>query len=209
LWLMPRYKMAAALALSLSLALKQVGILIVPLFLIWVWQASPKNKLNVALAAALVTASVSAFLCLPFVFWPGNSIMVNALGVFKSVAFTVTRDAYGYLNAASVDVMLGLTGVAARLPILGLAALVYVGYARGKLGIFSAGLLAMAAAIDFNPVLFVQYFCWLVPFILLSVSEVPDRGLPGKETKAPIGYAPGVPVPVSTPQNVEKVRETS
>ena len=49
---------------------------------------------------------------------------------------------------------------------------------RRKIGFYTAGLLALASFINFNPVLFLQYFAWFTPFFPLAASEA----FPGSET---------------------------
>jgi hypothetical protein len=184
LWLLPRRKLAALLMLSLSLAFKQLDAILVPLYLINAWQSVAPgsrarwraqiqtSRLWAVARAGLALASIPTLVSIPFFFWPGRTIALNALAFFRSMVFEVTRDAALHVAAPSLDSLFGVSGGAARLPTLVMLLLVYGLYTKGKIRLFTACLLAMAAFIDFNSVLFLQYFCWMVPFIPLVILEV-------------------------------------
>jgi hypothetical protein len=75
----------------------------------------------------------------------------------------------------SVDSFLFLEGAAARLPLLGLVALVYLASLRGALRPYGAALLALATFAGFNPVAFAQYLAWVIPFLPLAAFEWQGR----------------------------------
>ena len=184
LWLLPRRKLAALLMFSLSLAFKHLGAILVPLYLIYAWQGveaksrtrwgevAQKTRAWAVSQAGLVLASIPALISIPFFLWPGRTIGVNAEAFLRSMIFEVTRDAAVHLPAPSLDSLFGLWGATARLPTLVMLLLVYGLYYKRKVGLFTACLLAMAAFVDFNSVLFMQYLCWMVPFIPLVILEV-------------------------------------
>jgi hypothetical protein len=164
-WLLPRHRLWAFLALSLSLGFKQLGVILVPLFLIAVWQSERQHRIRAVLAAGAVLASTLVVTSAPF-------LAANPEAFLKSMVFEWVRDAATHVDAASLGVLLGLSGAASRLPFFVLVALVYALFWRRKVGLYTAGLLALAAFINFNPVLFLQYFAWFTPFFPLAASEV-------------------------------------
>jgi hypothetical protein len=180
LWLLDTHRLASLLLLSLALAFKHFGLFVVPLYLIVVWRATGlerpgatvAQKLRPTVGAALIIASLPFLLSLPFLVWPGDTLSHNALGLARSIFFSATRNAAAHLEAPSLDSLLGMSGFSARLPMFGLFLLVYLAYGQGRIKLYAACFLVFALLIDFNSVLFLQYFCWLVPFGLLTVAEM-------------------------------------
>jgi hypothetical protein len=184
LWLLPRHKLAALLMFSLSLALKHVGAILIPIYLVYVWQSigtagiassqrvTFETRGLAVLGAGLALATIPVLVSLPFFVWPGMSLGMNAEAFLRSMVFQITRDAAQHVAAPSVDSLFGLWSAAARLPILLLLVLVYGLYGKRKVELFTACLLVMAVFIDFNSVLFLQYFSYMTPFIPLVIAEV-------------------------------------
>jgi len=170
---------ASLLLFGLSLALKQIGVLVAPLYFVWTWRGAsdPSTRLRESAAAAGWIALVPGLLSLLFVVWDAEAFM-------RSILFSATRDPDSHVRALSFDAQLGLTGLAARLPMLLLLALVLVAAARGEIGRYLAVLLVFVTFVDFNAVFFLQYVTWIAPFIVLAAierrpaSDVPrrDRG---------------------------------
>jgi len=157
---------ASLLLFGLSLALKQIAVLVTPLYLIWAWRraSDPSARLRETAGAAGWIALVPGLLSLPFVAW-------NAEAFVRSILFSATRDADSHVRALSLDSQLGLTGLAARLPMLLLIALVMVAAARGEIGRYLAVLLVFATFLDFNAVFFLQYVAWIAPFLVLAALD--------------------------------------
>lgn len=158
----PNSRQGSLVLLSLSLATKQIAVILVPLYLIWVWQSPGKRPVRNLVLAVLVIMSVPTVLSLPFVVW-------NAKGFFKSMLFSLTRFPMDHFSAPSLDAHLGLVGIPAKGPLLLLLGLVYLGALRRTIGMYTSMLAAMCVFIDFHSVLFRQYMCWVVPFIPLCV----------------------------------------
>lgn len=158
---------------SLSLALKQVAIFLLPLYLIKVWQSSAKVK-DVILAL-LVILLIPTIASLPFLFWDSE-------GFYKSILFSATRYPEGHFKSPSVDVYIedsipGFVGIKAKLPMLLMMILVYLNALKRKVGLFTNSLLIMFVFINFNSVLFRQYFCWVMPLLPLAVSDILPKDL--------------------------------
>jgi uncharacterized membrane protein len=165
-WLLPRHRIWAFLALGLSLGFKQLDVILVPLFLIAVWRSERQHRIGAVLVAGAVLASTLLVISAPF-------LAANPEAFLRSMLFEVVRDpiTQSPVNTASLGIVLGLSGAASRLPFFALIALVYALFWRRKIGFYTAGLLALASFINFNPVLFLQYFVWLTPFFPLAASE--------------------------------------
>jgi len=170
-WLLPRHWVWAFVMLSLSLGFKQLDVILVPLFLIAVWQR--QQRIGAVLVAGIVLASTLVVTSAPF-------LAANPEAFLKSMVFEAVRNPASHFEAASLGELLGLSSAASRLPFLALVALVYALFGRRKIGFYTAGLLAMATFINFNPVLFLHYFVWFTPFFPLAASEA----FPGSETTA-------------------------
>jgi hypothetical protein len=169
-WLLPKHRMWAFLMLSLSLGFKQVDSILVPLFLIAVWQLEGQQRIKAIVLASAALASTIVITSAIF-------LAANPEAFLKSMVFEAVRDPAAHIDAASLGALLGLSSAASRLPFFMLIALVYTLFWRRKIGIYTAGLLALASFINFNPVLFLQYFVWLTPFFPLAASEaVTGRG---------------------------------
>jgi hypothetical protein len=174
LWLLPRHKRVALLLYSASLAFKQVAIFLVPLYLLYIWhETSHPRRLSSVVGAAGLIACLPILASLPFMLWPGESSLVNLKGLTYSIMFSATRNSQMHIGAPSVESVAGWTGIVARLPMVCMMLLIYLLYWRRSVGILGASLLTMVVFIDFNPVLFAQYFIWQVPFMPLALAELP------------------------------------
>ncbi len=173
--LFPKRKWLGLFLLSLSLGFKQIAIFLVPLYLIWVWQSSRKNKARQVLLAAGVIVSVPLVSAIPFLLW-------NAQGFLDSMLFSATRLADNFqFQTPSLDVLLNLQGIPARFVMFALMLLVYGFMFRGHLREYMACLMIMVIFIGFNPVMYVQYMTWAIPLLLLAVGDLrSDFRLPHK-----------------------------
>jgi len=157
-----RHRKTSLLLFSLSLAIKQIAIFIAPLYLIWEYQQSRSIK-NVV-TTSLWIASVPLLTSAPFLAW-------NAEGFIKSIAFSATRDSTTNFKWDSIDAVANLSGLLARLPILVMFIGTYFAAWQKAIGRYAAAMLVMVVFIAFNPVLYVQYFAWLISLLPLAVSE--------------------------------------
>lgn len=164
--LLPRRRTAGLLVFGVSLALKQIAIFLVPLYLIYVWRETPTpRRVRETLLAALAIAAVPVVVGVPFLIW-------NAEGFVRSIVFSFTREAAAHVNAPSLDTLLKLPPELGRGLMLLLMLAALVAYAFGEIGFFAAALVVMAVFVDFNAVLFLQYFLWLAPFVPLAALDV-------------------------------------
>jgi len=169
LMIFKKHKWQSLFILGISLALKGISIILVPLYLIWFWQATEKSKAQKLSLAILAIFSVPVLISLPFIFW-------NAEGFFKSLLFNITRRALSNFTMPPIDLLLGLDGIFARLPMLILMALAYLCASRYKIGMYVSVLLLISIFIGFNTTLFRHYFCWVFPFVPLAVHDCIQSG---------------------------------
>lgn len=165
-----RHKYSSFLIFGLSLAFKQIAIFVLPLYLIWAWQSAELNKLKNTLIALGLILFIPALTSLPFIFW-------SAEGFFKSILFSATRNPSSEWAALSLDALIreqitDFVGIKAKLPMLLLMSLVFLSAMQRQIGVYTSVLLIMSVFVDYNSVLFRQYFCWIVPFIPLVVCDI-------------------------------------
>lgn len=165
LWL-SRSEKSAALAYGASLAVKQIGIFLLPLFLLQVVrERGVAGSLRPLGRRIAYIALIPLLLSIPFLWWDSS-------GFIFSIFFSATRQGLDHFRAHSIDTLLGLKGIVARVPMLCLLGLVYGLYALRKVGICTAAFLLFAVFADFNSVLFRQYIVWSCAFLPLAVGEI-------------------------------------
>jgi uncharacterized membrane protein len=163
--LLERRSDAAALLFGVSLATKQIAIFLVPLFLAYAWrQAAPELRVRATLRALALIAAVPLLVSLPF-------LVTEPDAYVRSILFSATRLPRSHFGAPSIDEAMGLVGLPAKIPMLGLMAIVYVYALRGRIGMALACLLVMSVFVDFNSVLYTHYPCWVVPLLVLAACD--------------------------------------
>lgn len=163
-----RHRLLSYLLLGLSLGVKQVGILLLPLYFIWVWRESRDQPWKSIVKAFIWIALIPALISFPFLVW-------NWEGFIRSILFSGTRLAMASFNVYSLDEFIGLKGIAARLPLGAMLLLVYWIVWKRDLGLYLASLLVMTVFVFFNPVMFTSYMVWMVPLIPLTASDYLSR----------------------------------
>jgi len=166
LW--PKYKVPSFLAFGLSLGVKQMAIFMIPIYLIWAWKSKRGLKqfqgLKQFMVDALILGSIPLLVSAPFLIW-------NPEGFLTSILISATRNAESHFGIPSVDILLGLQGMLAKIPMLGLMTLTYILVWKQKINQFVAALFIMVVFVDFNSVLFRQYMTWVVPLIPLAIGH--------------------------------------
>lgn len=169
--LFKRHNRLSLLCFSLSLAIKQSGILLFPLYLIWIWRSSPPSSAKKNLTRGiLIILSVPIFVSLPFLIW-------NPEGFVQSILFSVTRNPGGRL--LSIDGWLKkldwldtvMVGTKAKLPTLFLLIILYFSAWKYSINRYVSSFLTFLIFIGFNSVYFEQYTYWVLPFMLLSIQS--------------------------------------
>jgi len=157
-----KYRKASLILFSFSLAIKQIAIFLVPLYLIWEYQRS-RSLMKIVVAGVWI-ASIPVISSLPFLLW-------NANGFIRSISFSATRTALNHFGAESIDVVLNLSGLLARIPFFIMLCGVYFASWQRSVGRYGSAMLVMAIFVAFNSVLFTHYPTWLMPLLPLAVSE--------------------------------------
>jgi len=157
-----RYRKTSLLLFSFSLAIKQIAIFLAPLYLVWEYQQSRSIKKTVI--AGLLIMSIPLLSSIPFLLW-------NAEGFVKSIAFSATRTALNHFGAESIDSILNLNGLPARIPFLIMLCAGYFTAWQKVAGRYGSAMLVMGIFIAFNSILFLHYPAWLMPLLPLAASE--------------------------------------
>ncbi len=160
-----RHRLAACLLFGLSLGIKQMGIFLAPLYLIWTWREARSGSGRRTVIVGLAIAAIPLLSSLPF-------LIQNAEGFIKSITFSATRDPAAMFEAYSLDTLLGVNGIAGKIPLLLVLLLLYWQAWKRKIPVFPAALLTMAVFAFFNSVLFTSYLVWLAPLIPLAALEL-------------------------------------
>ena len=162
-----RWPLIAATLLGASLAVKPVAVLLVPLFLIVVWQQQPGWK-RFALMVGLLLL-IPFLTTLPF-------LLTDFSATVQGILTPATRAAQShYAGAPSFDQWLDVVGPSKSALLLLLVGMVYLGTWRRRVDFISGSLLVMTIVIAFTHVLFHQYVIWLIPFIPLALLEFLGR----------------------------------
>jgi hypothetical protein len=162
---MPTRKKLAYVLFGVSLSIKHLALFLIPLYLIWAWNSANENRFKEVLIAGILIACVPLISSLPFLVW-------NAEGLVKSILVSITRLPEGHFGAPSLDALLGLLGIPAKIPMIGMLLLVYIMTWKGKTSHFSGAFLVMLIFIDFNSVVFRQYMTWISALIPLAIGEM-------------------------------------
>ena len=160
--LFQRYRRTSLLLYSLSLVIKQIAIFLAPLYLIWEYQQT--RSIRRTIIAGLWIVSIPLLASAPFLFW-------NLEGFVKSISFSATRLALNHFAAESIDAVLNLNGVIARIPFLIVLGAAYFATWQRSMGRYGAAMIVMAIFITFNSVLFQHYPVWLMPLLPLAAGE--------------------------------------
>ena len=180
------------LVMSLSLGVKQLGVFILPLFF---FDSLRSRKWFALLGRLLLLFSVPIVFSLPFFFKNPEGFLYSLGFSFTRFPETsnigfgwdlITRELGNYLLPK-----LGLVGtfrgmmlyyVLPRFPLFILFFLLMTFAYLEKWGKYLVALVGMLLFLSLNPVIFSQYFAWVIPFVLIAgletfpVPRIPDSG---------------------------------
>lgn len=160
------------ISFGISLSFKQIAAILLPLYLLWIWQ-DQKDSLSTRelLIRAGCLLSVPLLVSLPFMIWDFESFM-------RMMVFPLTRAPRG---PRAVSSFLELKGILSPLPLIFMLGSVYYLSFREKLSRAQALFLAIFALLGFSGVFFSRYVCWLVPLVPLLL--VPAAAFQFRATK--------------------------
>jgi hypothetical protein len=161
LW--PRNKVASLLSFGISLGVKQIAVFMIPLYIIWIWQSVDFRSWRKIAGLIFVLLSVPLVFIVPFLLW-------DASGFVKSVLLSATRNAESHFGIPSIDVLMLMSGIPAKIPMLVLMGATYLLTWNRRINQFVAALLTMLIFVNFNSVLFRQYMAWVIPLIPMALS---------------------------------------
>jgi uncharacterized membrane protein len=160
-----RRPMLSAVLLGLSLSIKHLGILVMPCFLIELQAQAQTSRGSAAMGVlkySLIALALPALVSLPFVLLSGNGFALNML-------FSLSREAADH-GAATGSRLLLASAEGSRLLLLGLLLLNLLAQHRERISFWLASTLALLIFVQFNPVVFGQYFIWLMSLGLIAAA---------------------------------------
>lgn len=158
-------KNVSYLLLGCSLAVKQISIFALPIFIM----NEIRNKhfttkdIKAVFISFLWVVAVPLFVSLPFLY-------DDFEGFILSIFFSLTRNPGG-LKMESIDQVMNVTGLQAKVPLFcGLLAVYWLSW-KEKLSVSQAVLLSFVCFVTFNSVLFKQYLPWCSAFLGLAIAD--------------------------------------
>jgi uncharacterized membrane protein len=154
--LINRRPVISAILLGLSLSIKHLGIILVPAFLIqFAANTASRNQRNRALIRyGLLLIALPALISTPFIFTSPDGFLLNML-------FSASRFASSHGPGTGSNVLLpGLDG--ARLFLGALLVVTFMAQAQKKINFWTSCAFSILIFLQFNPVVFGQYFIWLL-----------------------------------------------
>jgi uncharacterized membrane protein len=153
----------SAVLLGLSLSIKHLGILVMPCFLIEL-QAQAQTSRGVAgmgvLKYSLIALALPAVISLPFVLLSGDGFALNML-------FSFSREAADHGSATGSRLLFANEEVS-RLLMFGILLLNLLTQHKERIDFWLASTLALLIFVQFNPVVFGQYFVWVMSLGLIA-----------------------------------------
>ena len=154
----------SALMFGLSLSIKHVGIILLPNFLIGLKTASTSENDNSnrkrILAYSVVALIIPLIISIPFLLDQPSGFLLNIL-------FSTTRDFGDHGKATGTRMILaGVDGT--RLIMIVLFTMNWAAQAKEKINFWFASTISLLIFLQFNAVIFAQYYIWLATFLLIS-----------------------------------------
>jgi uncharacterized membrane protein len=164
----------SALLFGLSLCMKQIGILLLPCFLLALRAqtraTTPAPQPFKAWNYCLFALALPLLISLPF-------LIDHPTGFALNMLFSATRNSCDHgIATGSPMILMGVDKT--RLLMLVLFLLNWLAQARERLDVWMASTLTLLIFLQFNPVVFAQYYIWFTAFLLISVAFLTP--LPGQ-----------------------------
>ena len=154
----------SALVFGLSLSIKHIGIILLPSFLLGLkaGSSSENSRLNkkLILKYAAIALIIPLVISLPFLWNQPSGFLLNIL-------FSTTRDFGDHGNATGTRMI--LTGVdGTRMIMIILIITNWFAQAKEKINFWFSSTITLLIFVQFNAVIFAQYYIWLTAFLLIS-----------------------------------------
>lgn len=164
----------AYLLFGISIGIKHIGIFISPVFLLPLLDRkfSVKERLFLVILFLIPTIGVG----LPIILDKPTAFFYSMLFSFTRIP-SITNGDFGYSNLLVLyDVGVKNNSIMfyllPRLPLVIFSLLNFFALVFKKISIFGFSLASLFIFTAFNPVLFDQYFTWIVPFIFLATLDI-------------------------------------
>jgi len=161
----------SALLLGLSLSIKHLGVILVPAFLIELMAQIPAAERpgRVILRYGLLMLLLPAVTSIPFLITSPDGFLLNML-------FSFSRSAASNGQGAGSNVLLlGVDG--ARIFLVALLGLNFVALAKKSITFWTSCTFGLLIFLQFNPVVFEQYFIWLLSVGLIAAANPEPEAL--------------------------------
>lgn len=151
----------SSLLFGASLAFKHIAFFMLPIYLV---KYLKNSKLKSLIRANLLIFLVPSIFSIPFVYADPNSFIM-------SLWFSITRNPDFHINVLSIDSYLNWEGIMAKFPMFFILGLIYFLVYSEKIKPILSAFLILLVFVDFNHVIFMQYFAWptaLLPLLILE-----------------------------------------
>ncbi len=151
----------SGLLFGAALGFKHFGILLLPILLV---RSRDYREALMRLGYILIIPVATS---LPFFIW-------DPTGFAKAMLFNVVRGGASHLleDSVSIRILFGSAGFLSRFFLFVVYVLFWSAAIRRKWSLWLCAAMAFFLFVSFNPVLFTQYFSWMLPFIALYLVEV-------------------------------------
>ena len=152
-----------SLLFGLSLCVKQIGIILLPCFLLELHADSQPTGPGQGIRPCkycLLTFALPLLISLPF-------LIDHATGFVLSMVFSASRNSSDHgIATGSKMILLGLDST--RLLMVGLILMNWLAQAREQINFWFASTITLLLFLQFNPVVFAQYYIWVTAFLLIA-----------------------------------------
>ena len=154
----------SALMFGLSLCIKHIGIILLPSFLLGLGSGSFSGdkhcKRKQLLTYSVISLAIPLIISVPFLLDQPSGFLLNVL-------FSTTRD-FGDHGSATGTRMI-LTGAdGTRLLMVALIIMNWIAQAKEKVNFWFTSTITLLIFLQFNAVIFAQYYIWIASFLLIS-----------------------------------------
>ena len=163
----------SALMFGLSLCVKHIGIILLPSFLLGLQServsSDKRFKGKQLITYSAVALAIPLIISIPFLLDQPSGFLLNVL-------FSTTRD-FGDHGRATGTRML-LTGAdGTRLLMIALITMNWIAQAKEKINFWFASTITLLIFLQFNAVIFAQYYIWFASFLLISCAFLSPKAV--------------------------------
>ncbi|WP_114993600.1 hypothetical protein [Synechococcus sp. UW179A] len=163
----------SALMFGLSLSVKHIGIILLPSFLLGLEpervSSDKQFKGKQLITYGAIALAIPLIISIPFLLDQPSGFLLNVL-------FSTTRDFRDHGNATGTRMI--LTGVdGTRLLMVVLIAMNWIAQIKEKINFWFASTITLLIFLQFNAVIFAQYYIWLASFLLISCAFLSPKAI--------------------------------